>query len=98
MATVVLDMFSRRAKRVVSIAREVLLTAAGQFIAELCASSQALDDKRQIAVLKRQLSTTSAAAGRWHLRALEYQAMLDIRDGETVELPDVETLHVKQFN
>jgi hypothetical protein len=94
-------MFSRCAGKLVRVVGQTLLAAAGQFIAELCAASQRLDDKRQIAVLKRQLETTSASAGRWHLRAMDLEAMLSIRDGETVVLPnlqpgDVQTVHAKQ--
>ena len=106
METVVPQMRPGFAVKVVKVLASVLEAAAGQLIAELCASSPHLDDKRRIAVLKRQLQAVSASAGRWHMRAMEYAAMLEIRDGDTIELPDlqpendstVRQLHVKRFN
>jgi hypothetical protein len=85
--------------RLVKVLTATLEAAAGQLIAELCAASERIDDKRRIAVLKKQLQTTSASAGRWHMAAMEYRAMLDLRDGPTVELelPD-ETFHVQPLD
>jgi hypothetical protein len=89
MGAVVPQMLSRLAGKLVRVVCEPLMAAAGQFIAELCAESERLDDKRQIAVLKRQLESTSASACRWHMRAMDLQAVLDLRDGPTVELTNL---------